>query len=117
MATSAFSFDSPPGAFRYYDTDATCWASRDPLGMVDGPNVHGYVRGNPIANFDPSGGSGVVVVVVGGGIAIALVSAGWGNCCYSIAKNAFKEGDANYHHNSNLPVNGPENRRLEFMRH
>ena len=28
---------------------------RDPLGMVDGPNVYAYVMGSPVNNIDPSG--------------------------------------------------------------
>ncbi len=31
------------------------WTSADPAGMVDGPNVHRYTRGNPVKLTDPSG--------------------------------------------------------------
>jgi RHS repeat-associated protein len=41
--------------YHQYSPDMARWTSRDPLGMVDGPNVYGYVMGNPIQNFDPDG--------------------------------------------------------------
>ncbi|MBI1319877.1 MAG: hypothetical protein GC168_13185 [Candidatus Hydrogenedens sp.] len=41
--------------FRFYSPGNARWLSRDPLGMVDGPNVYGYVRGNPIRRVDPLG--------------------------------------------------------------
>ena len=41
--------------FRYYSPSAARWAWRDPLGMVDGPNVYEYVGGNPLGAFDPMG--------------------------------------------------------------
>ncbi len=31
------------------------WTSADPAGMVDGPNLYEYVRGNPVRSKDPSG--------------------------------------------------------------
>lgn len=31
------------------------WTSRDPAGLVDGPNPYAYVNGNPIRRIDPSG--------------------------------------------------------------
>ncbi|HEX6036380.1 SpvB/TcaC N-terminal domain-containing protein [Longimicrobium sp.] len=34
------------------------WASADPAGMVDGPNLYAYCRGNPVALRDPSGRAG-----------------------------------------------------------
>jgi RHS repeat-associated protein len=42
-------------AYRYYSPDANRWLTRDPLGMVDGPNVYAYVRNNPVAYSDPLG--------------------------------------------------------------
>ncbi len=41
--------------YRYYAPGLARWITRDPLGMVDGPNVYGYVRGNPVRYFDPIG--------------------------------------------------------------
>ena len=39
--------------YRYYAPTIARWLKRDPLGMVDGPNLYGYVRGNPLARTDP----------------------------------------------------------------
>ena len=41
--------------YRYYRPDMLRWASRDPLGMVDGPNVYGYVGGGPTSLIDTDG--------------------------------------------------------------
>ncbi len=41
--------------YRYYRPDMLRWISRDPLGMVDGPNVYGYVGGRTISSKDKSG--------------------------------------------------------------
>lgn len=42
-------------AFREYSPLTNRWSGRDPLGMVDGPNMYGYVGGNPINYVDPLG--------------------------------------------------------------
>jgi RHS repeat-associated protein len=41
--------------YRWYSPSAARWLTRDPLGMVDGPNVYGYVRGMPINLIDEEG--------------------------------------------------------------
>jgi len=41
--------------YRQYDPKASRWLTRDPLGMVDGPNVYAYVTGNPVGAVDPLG--------------------------------------------------------------
>ena len=41
--------------FRYYMPSLARWEKRDPLGMVDGPNVYGYVRGDVVGHFDEFG--------------------------------------------------------------
>jgi len=41
--------------FRYYNPQTARWNMRDPLGMVDGPNIYAYVAGNPANNIDPDG--------------------------------------------------------------
>ena len=41
--------------FRYYSPDTTRWMKRDPLGMVDGPNVYSYVVNKPTTHTDPLG--------------------------------------------------------------
>jgi RHS repeat-associated protein len=56
---TAKSYDPETGLYyfpyRYYSPTASRWIGRDPLGMVDGPNVYGYVRGNPILHLDNYG--------------------------------------------------------------
>jgi RHS repeat-associated protein len=41
--------------YRIYSPELARWLSRDPLGMVDGPNVYGYVGERPIVALDPDG--------------------------------------------------------------
>ena len=40
---------------RYYAPWLCRWTAPDPAGMVDGPNLYAYVRGNPVRLVDPSG--------------------------------------------------------------
>ena len=40
---------------RYYAPGLARWMSPDPKGLVDGVNVYGYVRGNPVRLSDPTG--------------------------------------------------------------
>ena len=40
---------------RYYAPGLARWMSPDPKGLVDGVNVYGYVRGNPVGLSDPTG--------------------------------------------------------------
>ncbi|WP_216209336.1 DUF6531 domain-containing protein [Amycolatopsis aidingensis] len=51
-------FDSESGLsynyFRYYDASTGRYQSNDPLGLLGGPNPHGYV-GNPLELVDPLG--------------------------------------------------------------
>lgn len=41
--------------YRYYDPGTSRWMTRDPLGMVDGPNVYAYVGANPVGRVDREG--------------------------------------------------------------
>jgi RHS repeat-associated protein len=41
--------------FRYRDMETGTFISRDPLGLVDGPNVYCYVGQNPWTKIDPEG--------------------------------------------------------------
>ncbi len=41
--------------YRWYSPSAARWLTRDPLGMVDGPNVMQYCGGDPIHSSDPLG--------------------------------------------------------------
>ncbi|MEM9300335.1 MAG: RHS repeat-associated core domain-containing protein [Bacteroidota bacterium] len=45
--------------FRAYDADLGRWISRDPIGYDDGPNIYGYVQGNPINYWDKDGRKGI----------------------------------------------------------
>ncbi len=40
---------------RYRDLATGVFITRDPMGMVDGPNLYSYVRQNPWTSFDPEG--------------------------------------------------------------
>ena len=42
-------------AYRHYSPGMARWMSRDPLGMVDGPNLYGYVGGDPVNFYDVFG--------------------------------------------------------------
>jgi RHS repeat-associated protein len=44
--------------FRYRDMETGTFISRDPLGLIDGPNVYAYVSQNPWSKFDPDGLTG-----------------------------------------------------------
>ncbi|NJL71367.1 MAG: RHS repeat-associated core domain-containing protein [Candidatus Competibacteraceae bacterium] len=52
-------FDAESGlyhfAYRHYSPDQARWMQRDPLRMVDGPNMYAYVRGALISRYDPFG--------------------------------------------------------------
>jgi len=41
--------------FRYLSPGTGRWLKQDPLGMIDGPNMYGYVLGNPVNRTDPLG--------------------------------------------------------------
>ena len=41
--------------YRYFSPSIARWTTRDPLGMVDGPNLYAYVGGNPVNWLDPLG--------------------------------------------------------------
>jgi RHS repeat-associated protein len=64
--------------YRYYNPYTARWLSRDPLGMVDGPNVYAYVMGNPVCLTDELGldagvlsGPGLIALV---GMLLILLS-------------------------------------------
>ncbi|RCS49492.1 RHS repeat-associated core domain-containing protein [Bremerella cremea] len=52
-------YDSTTGLYlvrnRVYHPKLGRWLTKDPLGMVDGPNLYGYCGGDPINAVDPSG--------------------------------------------------------------
>jgi len=47
---------------RYYSPRTGNWLSPDRAGMIDGPNLYQYVRGNPVSFRDPTGQSLAAVV-------------------------------------------------------
>ncbi len=49
--------------YRYYRPDLARWLSPDPAGFVDGLNVYGYVRGNPVSQLDPLGLTFLPVII------------------------------------------------------
>ncbi len=53
---------------RQYDPELCRWTQRDPLGMADGPNMQGYVGGNPSSYFDPTGGFVLSVAAIAGAV-------------------------------------------------
>jgi RHS repeat-associated protein len=63
--------------YRQYSPDMARWTTRDPLGMVDGPNVYAYVQGQPVSKFDRDGrwlikfGEITIIVMLGIGMSIA----------------------------------------------
>jgi RHS repeat-associated protein len=48
--------------YRYYAPTIARWTTPDPLGLVDGPNVYGYVTNSPVNRFDPDGHSWCMVL-------------------------------------------------------
>ncbi len=40
---------------RNYSPASARWTTPDPAGLIDGPNVYGYVRGNPVLFIDAMG--------------------------------------------------------------
>ncbi len=57
---------------RYYSPFQARWTTRDPLGMIDGPNVYAYVRGNPVRYVDPDGQLAVVEIVIAAGVVVTI---------------------------------------------
>jgi RHS repeat-associated protein len=56
---TARELDATTGLYNYrartYDTGTGRFTSKDPEGMLDGPNVYTYVKDNPVNKVDPSG--------------------------------------------------------------
>ena len=63
---------------RWYVPMQGRWLTRDPLGMVDGPNIYSYVRANPINFIDPMG-TGILCDIICHGLCL-LTGAGFCIC-------------------------------------
>jgi RHS repeat-associated protein len=59
--------------YRIYSPELARCLSRDPLGMVDGPNVYGYVTGNPSNCWDYDGQWLLMTAMVVIGLIVGLV--------------------------------------------
>lgn len=55
--TSVSDYPTYYAPYRMYGPNSARWMTRDPLGMVDGPNEYGYVGGNPTTDNDILGQS------------------------------------------------------------
>ena len=60
---------------RFYNPTLARWTTRDPLGMVDGPNVYGYVEEDPTSVVDPLGES-AEALCMGWGLSTRVIG-GW----------------------------------------
>jgi len=49
--------------FRYYSPQTARWLVRDPLGIVDGPNVYAYVGCTPLQKADAFGLIGIIDII------------------------------------------------------
>jgi RHS repeat-associated protein len=47
---------------RYYAPWLARWTAADPSGLVDGPNLYGYVSNRPVTTRDPSGTQGIPIL-------------------------------------------------------
>ncbi len=94
--------------YRYYAPGAARWMTRDPLGMVDGPNMYGYSECRPSENADDLGLIAQPVV--------PFDAWRWLECCESAARKVvgkvLKEMKLEYgdEASSNTP-------RINFQRH
>jgi RHS repeat-associated protein len=51
--------------YRTYSPAMARWMTRDPLGMVDGPNVYAYVHNAPLTAIDKFGLTGLLLDILG----------------------------------------------------
>jgi len=54
--------------YRYYSPNMNRWTRTDSCCMPDGPNLYGYVLGNPITLYDSDGREAITVICIGGSI-------------------------------------------------
>lgn len=58
------------GVLRHYDPISGRWASRDPLGTIDGSNLYAYAGNNPITFVDREGA--FLNLIVGGAVSVGI---------------------------------------------
>lgn len=71
--------------YRYLSPTTAGWISRDPLGMVDGPNAYSYGRSAPIVGADPDGGAWIFVGVLAGIAFLGTIVCSYKRCWGSTA--------------------------------
>ena len=76
--------------YRYYSPSAARWLTRDPLGMVDGPNVYAYVKARPITVGDALGLS-ILSDFLGSDAAACITGI---VCCYGVIDALITGGSA-----------------------
>ncbi|PQO28401.1 hypothetical protein C5Y96_16065 [Blastopirellula marina] len=84
-------YDSTTGLYlvrnRVYHPKLGRWLTKDPLGMVDGPNLYEYCAGDPVNLVDPSGEAIPLLVILGG---MALFGAVAGGTSYTVTTDEFR---------------------------
>jgi RHS repeat-associated protein len=61
---------------RYLNPALGAWTQADRLGMIDGPNVYGYVGANPVLRVDPSGNFFIIPALLSGALGGLFAGAG-----------------------------------------
>jgi len=61
--------------YRCYSPSMARWITRDPLGLLSGPNLYPYVEGNPLVRVDPEGRL-VSIIIIGAIVVGAIVVGG-----------------------------------------
>jgi RHS repeat-associated protein len=80
--------------YRYYDPASGRWPSRDPIGVKGGPNLYGFVGGNPINIVDTDGGFPLPVVIAGVAVSAAATIYGAYKILSEVSGVAEKHGEA-----------------------
>jgi RHS repeat-associated protein len=62
---------------RYYDPVLKRFITQDPMALAAGPNVYGYVLGDPISRVDPEGNLPILVPIVTGVLGAAASGLGY----------------------------------------
>jgi len=84
-------------AYRVYSPAMARWTTRDPLGMVDGPNMYGYVGGNPIFFVDLFGTKEIFI-----GTPTWWSTHAWGAGCVACAVGLLGIEGINYAYGNNM---------------